>query len=779
MSKINKLTLSNFKFFRGEETIKLDGKHLLLYGENGSGKSSIFWGLHMLLEASMKAAVDTEKYFKPIDKSDESLVNLYAKKQYCVDTGIEHYNTFVAVEDDNGNKQHISMLHKGICGDATVMESRKTTDFINYQSLFAFQRFKNSQSSNVYNVFNESILPYIDFDTFSIKGKVLYNALDMWNEYMAGPGKTTNAKGDDIQVYKSSQEYKNFVKFEKHFNDKLSNLIDFINSESEPILVSLGYDINFELKYTEPWHHKKDKSYDFREYRVDFVLTKYNGNIVNINRPHKFLNEAKLTAIAIAIRLAVLKYKVQNSTAPNALNVLALDDIMVSLDMSNRDKLIGLIVNDLSQNYQILLLTHDKGLYNYILKEITQSKSNSEWVYKKMYVGECDKTLQEFPVIVDEDGDYFTRAKKFFQAKDYTISALCLRKALEKILVTALPPDSLKSINSDFVDLEALWNKVANMYNLSNSHTDIFRSATKIKRVILNPSAHYKREYQPLYRQELKDTFKFIDDLQGLNLSYTIITTLIGKGQSFIYKHPKENYSFEFEIESNLTMVNGIINDPKCVIHTWQYNGIEYYDFNTEGVDDSYSKSKPKFSRLKEGLFNLPLTIDEDDFIANTFVDGSNLGFLLNTKKTNVVLNKQEEGNPQEEIPVNDLAKDISANIEEPKPNYETSQNALYIPVHEIALSDFDVDRLKVWTSGEDPQFFQIHFMGGGAIYSLGSANKYEIKNGKEKIEWDSFFEKLQKLGLIDIEKHNKEGRPVYRLKQAAYEYVKNYTLNE
>ncbi|MFR9510765.1 MAG: AAA family ATPase [Rikenellaceae bacterium] len=772
MSKINQLTISNFKFFRGEETIKLDGKHLLLYGENGSGKSSIFWGLHMLLEASMKAAVDTEKYFKPIDKSDESLVNLYAKKQYCVDTGIEHYNTFVEVEDDNGNKQHISMLHKGICGDATVMESRKTTDFINYQSLFAFQRFKNSQSSNVYNVFNESILPYIDFDTFSIKGKVLYNALDMWNEYMAGPGKTTNAKGDDIQVYKSSQEYKNFVKFEKHFNDKLSNLIDFINSESEPILVSLGYDINFELKYTAPWHHKKDKSYDFREYRVDFVLTKYNGNIVNINRPHKFLNEAKLTAIAIAIRLAVLKYKVQNSTAPNALNVLALDDIMVSLDMSNRDKLIGLIVNDLSQNYQILLLTHDKGLYNYIFKEISQSRTKSGWVYKKMYVGECDKTQQEFPVVVDEKGDYLTRASKFFQAKEYTISALCLRKALEKILVTALPPDSLKSINNDFVDLEALWKKVVNMYNLSTSHIDLCQSATKIKRVILNPSAHYKREYQPLYRKELKDAFKFINDLQGLNLSYKITTILIEKGQYFIYTHPNENYSFEFEIESNLTMENGTINDPRCVIHTWQYNGIEYYDFSSNVTDDSYKQNKPKFSRLKNGLFNLPLSIDEDNFVANTFVDGSNLGFLLNRRTINVVLSEQAENTMQDETPINNPTHDTLANVDITTVSNTTPSDIEAVSTREVVLSDFDIERLNMWTSGDDPQFFQIHFMGGGAIYSLGSANKYEIKNGKEKIEWDAFFEKLIKLGLIDIEKRNKDGYPVYRLKQAAYEYV-------
>ena len=40
---IKEITLYNFKAFYGENTIKLDGKNLLLYGENGSGKSSIYW----------------------------------------------------------------------------------------------------------------------------------------------------------------------------------------------------------------------------------------------------------------------------------------------------------------------------------------------------------------------------------------------------------------------------------------------------------------------------------------------------------------------------------------------------------------------------------------------------------------------------------------------------------------------------------------------------------------------------------------------------------------
>ena len=43
MSRIKDIHIHNFKFFNEAEPIKLNSKHLLLYGENGSGKSSIYW----------------------------------------------------------------------------------------------------------------------------------------------------------------------------------------------------------------------------------------------------------------------------------------------------------------------------------------------------------------------------------------------------------------------------------------------------------------------------------------------------------------------------------------------------------------------------------------------------------------------------------------------------------------------------------------------------------------------------------------------------------------
>ena len=81
MSRIRTLHINNFKFFDQQEPIDLgfEGKHLLLFGENGSGKSSIYWALYTLFECSTKRDDATiYKYFKNADDHNDSLVNIYA-----------------------------------------------------------------------------------------------------------------------------------------------------------------------------------------------------------------------------------------------------------------------------------------------------------------------------------------------------------------------------------------------------------------------------------------------------------------------------------------------------------------------------------------------------------------------------------------------------------------------------------------------------------------------------------------------------------------------------
>ena len=61
--RIDKIEIGNFKFFKAPFTLEVNRKNILLYGENGSGKSSIYWSVFTHFQAYTKGKADAQKYF--------------------------------------------------------------------------------------------------------------------------------------------------------------------------------------------------------------------------------------------------------------------------------------------------------------------------------------------------------------------------------------------------------------------------------------------------------------------------------------------------------------------------------------------------------------------------------------------------------------------------------------------------------------------------------------------------------------------------------------------
>ena len=74
--KINNIEIRNFKFFHEPFTLNVDGKNLLLYGENGCGKSSIYWSFYTHYQACLKQPEQARKYFDAANS--ENLRNRFA-----------------------------------------------------------------------------------------------------------------------------------------------------------------------------------------------------------------------------------------------------------------------------------------------------------------------------------------------------------------------------------------------------------------------------------------------------------------------------------------------------------------------------------------------------------------------------------------------------------------------------------------------------------------------------------------------------------------------------
>ena len=638
MKRIDSIHIHNFKFFDKQEPIKLGGKHLLLYGENGSGKSSIYWALYTLLEASGKDADEVDKYFKSPSSSEESLVNRYANPILHTD-GSTDFQSYISLKTTEipPAVYKLSITDKAICGNSIVQEINRVSDFINYHLLFKFQDHWNGARADLKTIFENNILSYISFSDFQIwrngNLKTITNAAEMWREFQVGPGMTKIGDRDPIQVYKNSRENIQFEKFTKHFNNEFKDLIDHINANAPALLKRIGYDIEFNLKYFEPVYKKKDKHFDCAPFRIEFVVTSFLGVPMDIYRPQSFLNEAKITAIALSIRLTILNRI--GSAVKDKLKFLVLDDLMISLDMNNRDKLIDYLLdknNGYLSDYQLLFLTHDRNFFDFMGSKIKQWDNISNWEFKELYTGEDKPNNKEFPIIIDSHLEFIDKAKKYYSTKDYTASAIYIRKELEKIVNLRLPDELKSKTDGSYLSLQTLWSKMVIRYDLlGNQITDDLKKIfEETKLLVLNPQAHFQAISLPIYKVELDKAFKLIEQL-NLNYPIPVYTILLSKGMKLQFKHPSQNYTFDFELLSDFYIdgMNGasVLHFPKCKVNSWQYDGTDFFCPGQKKVINSKEVHKRLDDKLDDVLTNLKkdtvLNITNQIFIDNTSIESS------------------------------------------------------------------------------------------------------------------------------------------------------------
>lgn len=543
MSKIKTLHINNFKFFRNPRPIDLDGKHLLLYGENGSGKSSMYYGLYTLLESASKQIDNTQKYFDP--NHSESLVNIYADR----DHGAEHTGAYIQLTDTDNRVYRLSYSDTDCIDNPTLLESNRASDFINYVSLFQFQSFRNSEVADLRKTFLRTILPSVSFPSFNYLGNELKSAKEMYDTYKKGPEKTRNQNGTEILVYKNSAEYTAYTELESHFNRNMEGLIDFVNANVNTKITDFEYNFKVQLEYKNATHHKKDKSVDFTEFKILLRLIEYNGMPINNEHPNTFLNEARMAALAFSIRWSILEYRLLQDVVPEALKVLVLDDIMISLDMANRNKLIHIITSKLAKKFQIIFLTHDMMLFTSIKHELMrlchidkeEALSNTDWLIQEMY-----ETIHEGihePILQNSESDY-SRAYKYYKGDtvmvDHTASGNAIRQAIEgafkelfrKANITrnqdGTPIDFSKLMIADCIDL-------ARLHYIRLGLTEEFvNKVDNLRECLLNPASH-DNPGRNFYSQEQVEAFEIYEKLctcdcrviipKGAEVNFTIKPT--------------------------------------------------------------------------------------------------------------------------------------------------------------------------------------------------------------------------------------------------------------
>ena len=440
--RIKQIEIQNYKAFKDRERLDIEGKNVLIYGDNGSGKSSLYYALSALFRSSAQTQEQIQRHFDP--QNDERILNIFAP---------EGTESFVRVVTDDDSTFEFSLT--GNTDDETIRLANQASDFMNYRLLFRFYNFRNAEDANIFPIFLLEFFPYWTDPERNISYEDWYRNLE---------SELQTLQRDSVR--KDSRRYNGFLQrlhtFNEAFESRLLALPQGTNGylqerflPGEPIQVSFRYRSG--LTTRQKW---------VLEPPVLQLVLEYDGK--PIPRPHTFLNEARLTALALSIRLAAFDQRLKSSD----FKILVLDDLLISLDMSIRMKLIDIVLTKYAAEYQLLVMTHNRGFFD-ILRQNLALKQD-EWKFYEFYEKVVDGEYAN-PVICP-NRDALEKAHEFLENHDYESCALYLRKKVEEIVRIYFDP-SLEEI-ARFHVLETLANALGNLER--ESRTRVFNRFSKL-----------------------------------------------------------------------------------------------------------------------------------------------------------------------------------------------------------------------------------------------------------------------------------------------------------
>jgi energy-coupling factor transporter ATP-binding protein EcfA2 len=428
----------------------------LLYGENGSGKSSFYWALYTLLESSQKSDPEQiRKYFNKLNPN--SLVNIHAVTD---EEGID--NSFVKIVLNDNAEFEVSHQNTAINTSDQAKESLLASDFLNYRLLQRSHSVKHTEEIDLFPMFEDAVFGYVQFNDTNWHNEEgqsiqLRNAGAIYKVVKDGPDKAYPKKNGDLGYPQKGAHrvaYNEFTGLVERFQQDLSTLIQNINQRVNPIIQEkLKFNITFHLELEQIEDYRlSEANYSKPVIAIRLIIDDFNGNGPVI-KPQSFLNEARLSAVALAIRLAILEQRLQDAPV----KILVLDDLMISLDMSNRDKIVKLILEEYAwfydeaepieanrnKGHQTFILTHDRSLFTFIKNDIFNLPDNKKdtWKLIEMYaddIDDNDPNSFEKPKVFYEQND-LAIAVKHYKQHDYPAAANYLRKYSEEIFCNYFP----------------------------------------------------------------------------------------------------------------------------------------------------------------------------------------------------------------------------------------------------------------------------------------------------------------------------------------------------
>ena len=332
--KIDRIEITNYKAFMGTHNIPVKGKNLFIYGENGSGKSSFYFALKDFFQASVEDIdlSELENIFIAEDQKGNTGIKIGFKPDYQGNNSLGQY-AFTQSEKELGND-----------GDTSIRDANRLKSFLTYKHLLDIHHLKKNDEINLFPLLVDGVLKHFKYAL--TKGKELGELYSDLGDLIAQP------TGREFTITQKKSAVNSALKvfneaFGELFNDQSP---EYILKHAAPILKN--FDNHMEIGFSFP-QVRPNKEYTGFENAMVHIRVTFAGH--DVQKPHLFLNEARLSTIAISIYLGMIKRH------PQGINhkLLFLDDIFTGLDISNRLPLLEILETDFS-DYQIIITTYDK-----------------------------------------------------------------------------------------------------------------------------------------------------------------------------------------------------------------------------------------------------------------------------------------------------------------------------------------------------------------------------------------------------------------------------------
>lgn len=603
MKSITNIQFVNYKAFYNDlpdNIIDIPfGKNVLIYGENGSGKSSIYEGLKQFFNSANSTVEEIPSRHIRVPKLYEVVVNEGAEDEFKDEKQSEVAVKLTFTDSDTTTEQKIfGVPTDNVKGTQYISNANLLNSFLSYRELLKTYLMDNLR----------------DREEFRKKFALLMFDVILAKTINSSTQKTYLQSWEELHYPRTWYKEENLEKF---LNGAQFDILK-INLILKVILHYFDPTLNVQLKITKSIiekHHslRMDRWGKYPNVEID-LLVKLNGeDVENEEENHlTVLNEARLSSLAISIYLATLVNTPQQNFD---YKILFLDDIFIGLDMGNRKPLLqiltqfrkplttsiqddatGKIVEVLSEingviqyevepffkDYQIFVTTYDRYWFG-MAKSYFQSHTNDKWHFIEVFANTKVENNFNTPIVYTAL-DYIQKAELLFQKHDYPSCANHIRKAVESRVKYLLPTNLHYG---EYIDTETGLKEIKKLKSLSqyldafikycdenNISVQELIELKNLKEWYFNPFSH-DNIGTPIYRKELERALKLAQELEQLNFPIIAEAGLRlyfnfddGSGETRQYK-----IEIQEQLRSITTEGTTILSNPKINCYEWIKNG--------------------------------------------------------------------------------------------------------------------------------------------------------------------------------------------------------------